>query len=103
MDRALQELRDLSDVESLTVSFVRDLRVRNLAPNTVRTYRMACEGLARFLRERGMPTTVAAIHREHVESFIEYLLSERSAGTAANRYPGSLRVLPFPGRGRGDP
>jgi hypothetical protein len=35
-----------------------------------------------------MPADVASIHREHVEAFLEDLLSRRSAATANNRYRG---------------
>ena len=35
-----------------------------------------------------MPTDVAGIHREHIESFLEDLLTKRSAATANNRYRG---------------
>lgn len=35
-----------------------------------------------------MPTDVAGIHREHIESFLEDLLMKRSAATANNRYRG---------------
>jgi hypothetical protein len=44
--------------------------------------------LGSFLQDRGMPTDVASIHREHVEAFLEDLLSRRSAATANNRYRG---------------
>ena len=42
----------------------------------------------RYLIEQGVPTTLAAIRREHVEAFIESLLSRFHASTAANRYAG---------------
>ena len=35
-----------------------------------------------------MPADVASIHREHVEAFLEDLLTKRSAATANNRYRG---------------
>jgi site-specific recombinase XerD len=51
--------------------------------------------LADFLDERGMPTDVAALRREHVEAFIEHLLAHRSPATAANRYRALSRFFRF--------
>jgi site-specific recombinase XerD len=67
-------------------SFARHLRAANLAPRTVRTYLEAVERLARFLAERGMPTDLAGIRREHVEAWIGDVLEHGSPATAANRY-----------------
>lgn len=39
-----------------------------------------------FLIAKGMPRSVAAIRREHVEAFIEELLGKYRPATAANRY-----------------
>jgi hypothetical protein len=47
----------VSDVGTLTQSFVRHLRAWNLSPKTVRTYREACDGFARFFIERGCRST----------------------------------------------
>ncbi|MGH2703298.1 MAG: tyrosine-type recombinase/integrase, partial [Actinomycetota bacterium] len=35
---------------------------------------------------KGMPTDAEAIRREHVEAFIEHILSIHSSSTAATRY-----------------
>lgn len=74
------ELRPLID------SWRRHLRAKNLAATTIRSYEDAGVQLATFLAERGMPTAVAKIRREHVESFIEDQLGRWRPATAANRY-----------------
>lgn len=69
-------------------SFVRSLRAQNLSERTVETYTESVSQLARYLASMGMPTEPAAITREHVESFIGYLLKRRKPATASNRYRG---------------
>jgi site-specific recombinase XerD len=76
----------VGDLAGLLPSWRRHLRAANLAPSTIVSYLAAGQGFDAFLRDRGMPTAVAAIRREHVEAFIEWLLVTRSAATAANRY-----------------
>jgi site-specific recombinase XerD len=78
----------IGDVEQMVTSFQRHLRAENKADQTITAYTYAPLQLAAFLAERGMPTDVASIHREHVESFLEDLLTRRSAATANNRYRG---------------
>jgi site-specific recombinase XerD len=73
-------------LEVLIPSFRRHLRAANLSPRTVRGYGDSCELFLRFLTERGMPTAVEAITREHVESFIEDLLAHWKPATANTRY-----------------
>ncbi len=51
-------------------AFKRHLWAANKSDSTLVTYGKAVEQLAAFLAEAGMPTTVAAVHREHVESFL---------------------------------
>jgi site-specific recombinase XerD len=80
------------DLRELTASFVRTLRAANYSGNTMKAYRDACDGLARFLAERGMPFQVAALTREHVEAYVQDILDTRSAGTANVRYR-SLRAF----------
>src|ERR1035441_1340325 len=55
---------------STAASFARFLRAANVAPATLKTSAEAVRTLGRFLAERGMPTDVAIITREHVEAFI---------------------------------
>jgi site-specific recombinase XerD len=76
----------VGDLHALLPSWRRHLRAANLAPRTIISYLAAGDALDAFLLERGMPTAVAAIRREHIEAFIESLLERKSANTAANRY-----------------
>jgi site-specific recombinase XerD len=85
----------VGDVTALAASFRRALRARNRSPRTVRTYLEAVDGLARFLAERGMPTQVAAIRREHVEAYVESLLDRWTAATALNRYASLKQFFRF--------
>src|SRR5689334_907600 len=54
----------------LLPSWRRSLAARRISPRTVATYTTSVEQLAAFLAERGMPTTLSAIRREHVEAFL---------------------------------
>jgi site-specific recombinase XerD len=56
------------------------------------TYTLAADQLVVFLDERGMPSAVHAIRREHVEAFIASVLANRSPATARQRH-GSLLQL----------
>jgi site-specific recombinase XerD len=78
----------IGDVEQMVTSFRRHLRAENKAEQTVTAYTYAPLQLAEFLRDRGMPSEVANIRREHVEAFLEDLLGRRTAATANNRYRG---------------
>src|SRR5438132_7563984 len=78
----------IGDLAPLVSSFVRHLRAGNKAQQTITAYTYAANGLAEFLAERGMPTSVAAIKRENSESYLEDLLTRRSASTAHNRHRG---------------
>jgi site-specific recombinase XerD len=73
-------------IQSLIPSWTRSLRARHLSPRTIRSYVEAAQLLDAFLAQRGMPRDVAAIHREHVEAFIEDQLIRLSPSTAAGRY-----------------
>ncbi|MFN2489399.1 MAG: tyrosine-type recombinase/integrase [Actinomycetota bacterium] len=86
-------VRSFSDLRVLNESFERTLRAENRAPNTVRLYTRAVTGLARFLESCGMPTTVEAIAREHVESYIAKLVDTRAANTAATEARGLQRFF----------
>lgn len=85
----------VGDLSTLIPSFHRHLRATNRSPKTQKAYLEAANQLDAFLREAGMPTEVTAIRREHVESFIEHLLSLRSASTAATRYRGLQQLFRF--------
>jgi len=85
----------VGDISMLAASFTRYLRAANRSPKTIRTYGEAVEGFTRFLVEQGMPTQVAVISREHVESFMEQLLGRWTASTALNRYQGLRQFFRF--------
>jgi site-specific recombinase XerD len=84
-----------TSVEEMTSSFLRSLRAENKSERTIETYGDACRSFAGFLIERGMPTTVDAIAREHVEAFIDNLLRHWKPATAANRYRALARFFGF--------
>jgi site-specific recombinase XerD len=81
------------DLSSSAASFARYLRAANIAPATLKTYAEAVRTLSGFLAERGMPTDVAVITREHVEAFITDQLARWRPATAANRYRGLQRFF----------
>jgi site-specific recombinase XerD len=71
---------------SLLPSWRRHLRAANLADRTVQSYLEAAQQFTDFLEERGMPRAVDGISREHIETFIENILSRWSPATAGSRY-----------------
>jgi site-specific recombinase XerD len=81
-------IKPSGDILVNAASFIRHLRAENLAPRTQETYAEAVEQFARYLADQGMPQDIANIRREHVESFIEYLLERFKPATANNRYRG---------------
>jgi site-specific recombinase XerD len=74
------------DLEALLPSWARSLRAENKSPRTVVAYTSGGRQLLDFLKRAGMPTEVASIRREHVESFIEHVLERSRASTAGTRY-----------------
>ena len=78
---------DLAAIGLLRESFLRHLAAENKSASTLLTYGRAVEQLGEYLAAQGMPTDVATINREHVESF---LVSLHEAGwkpaSVANRY-----------------
>src|SRR5438128_2001952 len=55
----------------------------------------AVDQLGAFLARNGMPTEVSAIHREHVESYLEDVLARFKPATAANKYRGLQQFFNF--------
>lgn len=76
----------LGDLASLLPSWARSLRAENKSPKTITSYTSGGKKLYDFLLSQGMPTQVTAIRREHVEAFIESVLDQWRASTAATRY-----------------
>jgi site-specific recombinase XerD len=85
----------VGDLATLIPSFERSLRAANKSPKTVQVYSEAANQLLAFLRQSGMPTAVAGIRREHVESFIERLVQTRAPATANNRYRALTALFNF--------
>ena len=81
-----------------TVAELRDdlelsLVAANKSPETVRIYTTAVRQFGDFLADRGMPTEVANVKREHIEAFLVDLRERgRSASTAKTRF-GGLQVF----------
>jgi hypothetical protein len=53
------------------------------SPKMVKTYLEAVEGLDRFLAEKGMPRSVEAIRREHIEAHVLDLMERWTGGCRA--------------------
>ncbi len=75
-----------AELDDLIASWRRHLVAQRMSPATLSTYGTSVRQLARFLAERGMPTSPSAITREHVEAFITDLLERWRATTAHNRF-----------------
>lgn len=75
-------------LDDLIDSFQLHLQAGRKSPKTIAGYRQAAEQLAAFLADKGMPTDVANIRREHVEAFIVDLLARWTPSTANNRFRG---------------
>jgi site-specific recombinase XerD len=76
----------LGELTPLLASWRLHLEAANLSARTIRAYTDDSALFARFLAERGMPTAVADIHREHVEAFIVAQLERTAPASAATRY-----------------
>jgi site-specific recombinase XerD len=79
-------VRTSPSLDALVPSWTRHLRAANLSPRTVQSYAESARRMGAFLDQRGMPSEVSSIRREHVEAFIEDLLANWSPATAAVRY-----------------
>jgi site-specific recombinase XerD len=73
-----------SSEPSLSLSFERYLRAKNLSDGTVASYLVGVRQFTAFLQPRRPELTAAT--RADMETFIADLLSRRSAATAATRY-----------------
>lgn len=82
------------DLADAVGSLSRHLRAENLAASTVATYVKALNQLNSFLVRQGMPTDVAAIRREHIESLLVALSDSGNwPATVANRYRSLQQVF----------
>src|SRR5437016_4607561 len=76
----------------LTQSWAISLAAENKSPRTIGGYTETLGQFVTFLTERGMPLTVAAIRREHVETYLVDVLTRHRPSSAATRYEG-LRIF----------
>ena len=60
-------------IDAAIDSYRLSLRAGNNSPATIKTYLAALAQFSRFLAERGMPPTLRAIRREHIEAFVASL------------------------------
>ena len=59
-----------AEIESELKRFQRHLRSANKSPQTIGTYSESVQRLTEFLVSTGMPTSLEALSREHIEDFI---------------------------------
>jgi site-specific recombinase XerD len=78
----------LGDIAAELPHYRRHLRSLNRSPKTIETYMESVQKFGDFLVARGMPLAIENIRREHIESFVEELLTRWKPATAANRYHG---------------
>ena len=86
----------VGDLQTLTASFRRHLRAANRSDRTVETYLEAVDQFGRWLaRQKRPPGGVASITRDHVRGFVEFLVTNRSASTASNRFRALQQFFKF--------
>ena len=71
------------ELTGLLPSWRRHLRAENKSPRTVQSYTEAAEQFSAFLVDRGMPTGVTKLSREHLEAFLEHRGKEVPRGGCA--------------------
>ncbi|MEW6058753.1 MAG: phage integrase N-terminal SAM-like domain-containing protein [Actinomycetota bacterium] len=74
------------DIEAIGASFRRSLMAENKSARTIKTYSEALRLFTEHLRRNGMPTAVASITREHIETFITDQLGRHKPSTACVRH-----------------
>lgn len=73
-------------VDSAIRSYLRHLRARNLAPGTLKNHGRALVGFARYLEQKGMPTHVGGVSREHIEQWQTDLLTQIQPSTVGLKH-----------------
>ncbi|MBV9384562.1 MAG: phage integrase N-terminal SAM-like domain-containing protein, partial [Streptosporangiaceae bacterium] len=76
----------VGELSVLLASWRLHLEAANLSPRTIRAYTDDGALFAAFLARHGMPTAVASIRREHVETFIAGELDRTAPSSAATRF-----------------
>jgi membrane carboxypeptidase/penicillin-binding protein len=89
------DLRSTSvgEITALLPSWRLHLQASNLSPRTIRAYTDDGALLAAFLADRGMPTAVRSITREHVEAFIAAEACAHRARVRGNPLPALAAAL----------
>jgi site-specific recombinase XerD len=78
-----------NDIAELEPEFKIMLQATNRSPRTIEAYMAGVDALRAFLVERGMPTAVDAVAREHVEAFYAWMLEAGyAAASVKNRHDG---------------
>ncbi len=77
------------DVRDLARSWAVSLAAANLADKTRETYTESLASFIDFLLDRGMPTAIASVTREHVEAWTADLAERWRPATVRNRYTGA--------------
>jgi hypothetical protein len=75
----------LSDLGSLVRSFDLSLRATNKSPKTIKSYTESVMGICLFLVEKGMPTDIRLLTREHIETYMADQVDRFRPKTALNR------------------
>jgi site-specific recombinase XerD len=79
-------INEATSLAAYAASWRRTLRAQNRSPRTIETYLLAVNQFDTWLGEVGGPSHSSDVERSDVEGFIEYVLSNRSPGTAKQRY-----------------
>ncbi len=82
---ALRALETGGDVMENGEAWFAALRASGKSPATIKTYSASVKSMDTFLRSKGMPRNVEHLKREHVQAFIESLLSPPKNSTASVR------------------
>jgi site-specific recombinase XerD len=78
-----------NDIAELEPEFKIMLQATNRSPRTVEAYMAGVEALRAFLVERGIPTAVDAVAREHVEAaYATWIEGGYAAASVKNRHDG---------------
>ncbi|MGH9151556.1 MAG: tyrosine-type recombinase/integrase [Acidimicrobiales bacterium] len=74
------------EFSSLVDSWRRDLRARNLAPKTIKTYGESADQLSVWLEDEHQVAEPGDVERDHIRGFISHLLDTKSPATASVRF-----------------
>jgi site-specific recombinase XerD len=78
-----------NDIAELEPEFKIMLQATNRSPRTIEAYMAGVDALRAFLVERGMPTAVDAVAREHVEAaYATWIEAGYAAASVKNRHDG---------------